>query len=101
MEHNGRPVWVSLECDVQKQEIFYTKGLKNFNSFQLTPLFLAQYWMIGTNRRDTKDEKGGIKSAEAGLDYPPVQGWQHMFGDGDHTLTSWSDDHKLTVAGNS
>jgi len=38
MEHNGRPVWVSLECDVQKQEIFYTKGLKNFNSFSC-PLF--------------------------------------------------------------
>ena len=57
--------------------------------------------MIGTNRRDTKDEKGGIKSAETGLDHPPEHGWQHMFGDGDHTLTSWSDDHKLTVSGNS
>jgi len=83
MEHNGHPVWVSLDCDVQKQEIFYTK---------------AKYWMIGINRRDSNDEKGGIKSVEAGLDHPPEHGWQHHYADGDHTLDSWFDDDKLTVA---
>ena len=101
MEHNGHPVWVSLDCDVQKQEIFYTKGPKNSQTVQLNASVLAKYWMIGINRRDSNDEKGGIKSIEAGLDHPPEHGWQHHYADGDHTLDSWFDDDKLTVAGNS
>jgi len=83
-EHNGHPVWVSLEAVRQRQELFYNK---------------AGYWMIGVNIHDQKDQEyGGIISAQSGLDLPPVHGWRFSDTNAQHDSLSWEDDPHLTVA---